>query len=263
MDRGYIKLWRRSLDSQIWQNPELWHLWCWCLLKATHKPIWVNVRTGRGFTEVYLERGQFIFGRNQAAKELRQKPSSIYKRLLKLKNLQNLNIQDNNQFSIITICNYDLYQPCEEGEVTTKVTTKEQPSSTNNNIENIKTKKIFVEDKSSTPNGEKKGKTFSEEKIEYQLSDYLFQRILKLNPEHKRPNLQTWAGHIDLMLRVDGRKQGQVKAVIDWIFGGESKDALFWQKNILSTQKLRDQYDRLVIQMGEVSGQGGDNDGWS
>ncbi|MEW5804606.1 MAG: conserved phage C-terminal domain-containing protein [bacterium] len=137
MDRGWVKLWRKSLDSQIWQNAELWHLWCWCILKATHKPIWVKVRTGKGFTEVNLERGQFIFGRNQAAKELHQKPSSIYKRLLKLKNLQNLIIQDNNQFSIVTICNYDLYQPEKEEEGTTKGTTKEQPSSTNKNKEHL------------------------------------------------------------------------------------------------------------------------------
>ena len=65
MNRGYIKLWRRSFDSAVWKNPKLWRFWTYCLLKATHKPIDLMV----GFQRVHLEQGQFIFGRGTAAQD--------------------------------------------------------------------------------------------------------------------------------------------------------------------------------------------------
>src|SRR5260221_6909214 len=53
--------------------------------------------------------------------------------------------------------------------------------------------------------------------------------------------LQQWARPIDLMLRVDsGRTPDSIRAVIDFA----TTDS-FWQSNILSPGKLRDQYDQL------------------
>lgn len=118
MERGYVKLWRKSMDNRIFSNPDLWKVWTWCLMKANHKNNWMSIKTGRGFTEIKVEKGQFIFGRNTAAKELDMKPSTIWKRMLKLETVGNLNIQSNKVCSIITICNWESYQE--------KVTDKEQ-----------------------------------------------------------------------------------------------------------------------------------------
>jgi len=119
MEDGWVKLYRKSLRTSIFKNKALWQLWSWCLMKASHEERWVTVTTGRGQTEVKLQPGQFIFGRNQAAAELGDKPTSTYKRMLKLKKLENLNIQSNTHYSVVTICNWDKYQ--------SELTKEEQP----------------------------------------------------------------------------------------------------------------------------------------
>lgn len=113
----------------------------WCLLKASFKKRWVSVKISASITEIELESGQFIFGRNSAAKELNMTPSGVWKRMQKLKNLGNLELKSNNQFSIITIMNWDSYQSDEnksDTESNNQVTTKEQPGNTNKNVKNVK-----------------------------------------------------------------------------------------------------------------------------
>lgn len=114
MERGFLKLWRCTLDTDIWSNESLWRLWSWCLLKASYKERWVPISTGKGTTEVHLLPGQFIFGRKTAAKELKWTESTLYKRLQKLKTLGNCNIESNTHYSIVTICKWSTYQPLEK-----------------------------------------------------------------------------------------------------------------------------------------------------
>ncbi len=87
-------------------------------------------------------------------------------------------------------------------------------------------------------------KKFDETSIEMQLANLLLEHILERKPNFKRPNLQTWAKKIDLMIRVDGRDPDRIKEVIEWC---QTDD--FWQNNILSTEKLRKHFDRLELQM--------------
>lgn len=74
MDNGYVKLWRKSLDSAVWDNPNIWRLWCYCLLKASYRENKVMVN----FKEIELKPGQFVFGRERAAKELMVSRQTIY-----------------------------------------------------------------------------------------------------------------------------------------------------------------------------------------
>lgn len=78
------------------------------------------------------------------------------------------------------------------------------------------------------------------------LATYLFNHILKINHNHKKPNLNVWAKDIDLAIRIDGRTVQQLKECIDWIY---SPDGSFWQKNILSGKKLREQFDKMNMQV--------------
>lgn len=111
MDDGYLKLWRCSMESQVWNNDGLWKVWCWCLMRASYKERWVPVTTGSGSTEVLLKPGQFIFGRNTAAKKLGMKPSTIKKRMDKLEKIGNINIQSNSHYSIVSVCSWEKFQP--------------------------------------------------------------------------------------------------------------------------------------------------------
>lgn len=144
MNRGYVKLWRKTKESRIFQNEGLLKVWIWCLLKANHKKAWVSIKTGRGQVEVKVNPGQFIFGRDSAAKELGMSPSTVYKRIKKLKNIENCNIKSNRQYSVITILNWDSYQSEKiksNSKGNNQVTTKERASNTNKNDKHDKNNK--------------------------------------------------------------------------------------------------------------------------
>jgi hypothetical protein len=76
------------------------------------------------------------------------------------------------------------------------------------------------------------------------LSEYLYKEIQKNNPGHKKPNFKKWVIHIDRMIRIDKRDPEKIKEVIKWCQADS-----FWYKNILSTQKLREKFDQLVVNM--------------
>jgi biotin operon repressor len=76
------------------------------------------------------------------------------------------------------------------------------------------------------------------------LAELLLDLILARKPDFRKPNLQTWAKEIDKMIRLDSRTPQRIETVIRWCQG----DA-FWAGNILSTETLRRQFDRLEIKM--------------
>jgi hypothetical protein len=94
-------------------------------------------------------------------------------------------------------------------------------------------------------------KTLPEDGDAVQLAAYLRDHILAHSPNARDAKaalapakLQQWARPIDLMLRIDGRTPDGTRAVIDFA----TTDS-FWQSNILSPGKLRDQYDQLEAKM--------------
>ena len=139
-EEGWVKLHRKIEKSAVFQNEGLFKVWTWCLLRANYEDRWVSIQTGRGSTEVFVKRGQFIFGRKTAAKALKMDESTVYKRMRKLENMQNCNIQSNTHYSIVTVRNYELYQGIDNEEGTGKVTPKEQASNTTKNYKNLKNK---------------------------------------------------------------------------------------------------------------------------
>ncbi len=144
MENGWIKLYRCSIGSRVFNNEGLLKVWIWCLLKANHSTQWVNLKTGRGSIEVECKDGQFIFGRNSAAKELDMDGGTVYKRMQKLKNMENLTIESNKQYSLITIMNWHTYQALDNksnSKGNKQVTGKQQASNTNKNDKNEKNEK--------------------------------------------------------------------------------------------------------------------------
>jgi len=134
MKRGYVKLWRKSLDNGWLQNHELWVFWCYCLLKASHKEFVVKI----SFQEILLLPGQFIFGRKQAAKDLKMSEWQIRACLDFLKKHGNLTIKTTNKFSIITIINWPIYQGDNSNEPPANSPTNHQQTATYKNVKNGK-----------------------------------------------------------------------------------------------------------------------------
>ena len=110
MSIGWIKLHRKLLDSRVFANEGLLRLWIYCLCRANHEINYVDIYTGKGKTEVKVNPGEFIFGRKSVSKDLKMNPSTLYKRMQKLENIGNINIQSNSHYSIVSICNWDIYQ---------------------------------------------------------------------------------------------------------------------------------------------------------
>lgn len=74
------------------------------------------------------------------------------------------------------------------------------------------------------------------------LARFLFSKIKELDPKAKEPSLDKWVPDIEKLIRLDGRDEEEISAVISWAF----EDG-FWSKNILSGRKLREKFEKLVI----------------
>lgn len=101
-----------------------------------------------------------------------------------------------------------------------------------------------------------KSELFVPDSIEYRLSDYLLNFILKRNPNHKKPDIQKWSVVIEKMIRIDKRNPDDIKNVIEWCQNDtpdKQKDGTWkgWANNILSTKTLRDKFDKLFLKMKE------------
>jgi len=107
---GWIRLYRKALDSPEFAKAELWRVFSWCLLTAAHRQHPLSLRTGRGNTLVELKPGQLIFGRNSAARKLNMAPSTLDRCMKRLEKLGSIRIKPGTHFSIITVCNWARYQ---------------------------------------------------------------------------------------------------------------------------------------------------------
>lgn len=106
MNRGYVKLWRKSKDSGFLGNAEAWQLLSWCLINATHKPH--KQLVGKQLVE--LQPGQVVFGRVSVARELNTTERKVRTSLELLKKAEFLTIKTTSKYSILTIVNWHTYQ---------------------------------------------------------------------------------------------------------------------------------------------------------
>jgi len=126
----WLKLHRTIVDSPQFANPIHLKIWIWLLCKAVYFDKNITLKIGRGCVIVQLKRGQLIFGRTKAEQILAIDGSTIYKYLQALQADGKIIIESNNQYSVITITQYNEYQSFVDDdfeEVDEIVTTKEQP----------------------------------------------------------------------------------------------------------------------------------------
>jgi len=97
----------------------------------------------------------------------------------------------------------------------------------------------------------RKQPVFEHESKPYKLAAKLEEMIHTNNPDAKQQtetNLQSWAYEFDKAMRIDKRKARNIYDVMFY-----SQNDIFWKSNILSAKKLRQEYDRLKLQMEESS----------
>ena len=232
MERGWVKIYRKIQDNPLWNEKPFsrGQAWIDLLLLANHKD---NYIIARGI-KVDIKRGQVGWSEVKLSDRWGWSRSKLRTFLKLLESEQQIIQQKNNVSLLITIENYQNHQSKEqqiEQQKNSRKTAKEQQKDTNKNVKNEK-------------NDKKEDKTFLSDSTEYILAGLLLNEILKRNPNHKKPNLQTWAKDIDKLIRIDERPKSQIHDVVKWC----QKDS-FWQNNILSAKKLREKFDQLSLKM--------------
>lgn len=88
-------------------------------------------------------------------------------------------------------------------------------------------------------------------------AEWLWSKIeaIKPNAFPKKPNLEKWADTIRLMVERDNRTHKEICTVYNYVRNDE-----FWRVNILSPEKLREQFPKLLIKMDQSATSNGTDD---
>ncbi len=266
---GWIKLYRAAIGNWVFHDAEVWKIWCYCLMDATHTK---TQRRAKG-DFVNLDPGQTIFGRNEWGKRLNIDPNKVNRTISLFQQAEMISLFTvGKKYSVITITNWSEYQ----GEKLNKHSTnQEQENEQAETAENKDLTAIYEQEseqelnKSRTHNkkvkNEKKkdnnklSSIFCENSIEYSLATELKNYILKNNEKAKVPDdLQKWANDINKIIRLDKRSENDIRDIIKY-----SQSDKFWQCNILSPAKLREKFDTIYLQQKNKGGHNVGGNGYS
>lgn len=130
--KGWVKIYRSMLDYV--KNPKVFTFMGWCILKASHREHDMVV----GTQKVHLMPGQFVTGRETAAKELGISEQEF--RTLKVlhEGMGFINQQTTNKFTIISVVNWGAYQGGEEdiNQQVNQPSTNHQPQTRSKEVKN-------------------------------------------------------------------------------------------------------------------------------
>ena len=137
MDRGYIKLWRKTKEWVFFRDAIALQLWILLLLDATHKPM---KKFFKG-QEIELMPGQIITGRKYLFAQTGIPETTIERWLKRFEKCGQIGQQTDTRNRLITIIDWETYQ----GKVDNKRTTNGQQTDTNKNVrmEELKNKDIL------------------------------------------------------------------------------------------------------------------------
>jgi len=74
------------------------------------------------------------------------------------------------------------------------------------------------------------------------MANYQYNKLLEMNPNHKKPNFNKWADEFRKLVELDNRDINEVGNLMNWVYQDN-----FWKAVVLSPKKLREKYDQLVI----------------
>ncbi len=231
---GWIKLHRKLTDWEWYSDVNTSRVFLHLLLVANHKD-----NQWRG---IPIKRGQRLTSLSKLASETNLSIKNIRTAIKRLKSTHEVASYSNAQHTVFTVINYDMYQD-EASEVASEGQANGKQGATNKNDKNEKKKDIthLVQPKV-------KPKRFNDYQMDF--AKWMFGLILKLNPNCKKPNLESWASTIRLMIDADNRNGDHMVKVFTW-----ANSDSFWCSNILSPTKLRDKYDDLVVKMNNGNNQ--------
>ncbi len=230
---------------------------CFCELLPDERFVWIGFLLLAGDNTIEGKiciTNKMGYTNEQLSELLKCEPELIDRAIKKMVKFDKIKVKKSNVISIVNWSKYQSeYQRQKQYRVTkgsnsklhTKVTT--ESTTKGNDIERDREREGDIEE-------EREKKEINKESPEYRLSELLLNKIKENNPNYKNPNLSIWSTFIDKMIRIDKRDPVEVKKVIEWCQADS-----FWYKNILSTEKLRKQYDQLVMNMEDLVDTDGEN----
>jgi len=236
---GWFKVYRDIFDSDLWHDVTTFRLFMYLLGQASHQ----NDVKSAGVT---LQRGQWLRSYRKLAEDLSYKEGrglkqysskTIKKCVDKLIKDERVTVQETEVGTLFTITNYAVYQGFEDAE-------KETGNGTSNEVE-TNGKRRGNNNKNARMQEDKKN---SVSRHKYEICDMdnaklLFNKMQENNPNTRTPNLDQWANDFRLLRERDQRENEEIQDLIIW-----SQNHDFWYTNILSPKKLRQQWDKLILQ---------------
>lgn len=104
---GYIKLHRKIMDSEVFEDAALFRTWCWLLMEAN----WDTRKTRRGET---IDRGELITGYRKAASVLGISKSTVARHLKKLESLDMIGTRGGTLGTHVLVYKYSDYQASDD-----------------------------------------------------------------------------------------------------------------------------------------------------
>jgi 23S rRNA A1618 N6-methylase RlmF len=138
---GWIKIHRKFLDWQWFQNPEAVQLFIYMLLKANHKD--------GNWQGHEIKKGQFITSAQTISNDTKLSLQVVRTLLKKFELTNEIIVKSTNKFTMLTICKYECYQ--DESNATNKQLTNKQQTTnkqltTNKNEKKEKNEKEVILD---------------------------------------------------------------------------------------------------------------------
>ena len=81
-------------------------------------------------------------------------------------------------------------------------------------------------------------------KDDLKVAQYIFQKVIEINPTYQEPNWTRWSNEIRLLKKRLNKRTREILEVFDWANHHE-----FWFKNILSPSSLSEKWTTLTTQM--------------
>jgi hypothetical protein len=114
-DSGFIKVPRFLLKDPLLREAAYFHAWLWLVSQAGWQPTRVPVSNGRNTEIIGLERGQLSHSRRYMAMSLGWSEKRVRTFLNRLQKVGMIDLQTDQLQTVITICDYDIYQgACED-----------------------------------------------------------------------------------------------------------------------------------------------------
>lgn len=155
MMEGWIKIHRSLLDWEWYQDTNCVRLALHFLLKANYQP--------KKWKGIIIDRGQLVTSRGQLSEETGLSEMQIRTAIDKLDNCGFITKSGTRKYTIITVCNYDLYQQAQDGfdngcqPTDNQQTTSKQPTDNQQITTTKEYKKERIEEYTHTLVDTKKG----------------------------------------------------------------------------------------------------------